>query len=418
MSIASQCPGCSRKFSAPEQLLGKSVRCPQCNHQFVVQAEPSAAITSAAPDPMPAPPGPSVTDAPETPAPRSKRGLVIGLGAAAAALVAFTCLGGGGYLVYALLFRGPTADWKEFASNEGNFTVLLPPNPAQKEQPDPKINYKIRAVSAEPAKATNYSVQYFDIADKPINNHLYFAWLKNHLLAGGGKLARENEVNLESYPGRELIVELPNDEVLVRRVYLADARVFFLTAQYPKGKSAGAAQKFFESFKITSAPKTVAAAAPPPPAQATPPQPTNPIRLPPIILPPATTQPMPPVTASFPVKAEEQALVDAFNRFRQAEKVGVVKPMKELFDAARIESEEKAGLRPAGKQAEFKFSTFRLGVPVRGTVSAQQVVSHMAAARSLRNQAVEPDYENIGVGISTGKDGVTQYTIILGGKPR
>lgn len=417
MSIASQCPGCSRKFSAPEQLLGKSVRCPQCNHQFVVQAGPSAAITSSGPAPVPEP---SATDAPETPAPRSKRGLLVGIGAAVAALVAFTCLGGGGYLVYALLFRGPTADWKEFASTDGGFTVLLPPNPAQKEQPDPKINYKIRAVSAEPAKAQNYSVQYFDLADKPINNHLYFAWLKNHLLAGGGKLARENEVNLESYPGREMIVEMPNDEVLVRRVYLAEARVFFLTAQYPKGKSPAAAQKFFESFKITSAPKTtVAVAPPPPPAQPTMPQATNPIRLPPIVLPPATTQPTPPVvTAPFPVKPEELALVEALNRLRQEEKVGAVKPMKELFDVARIEAEEKAGLRPAGKQAEFKFSTFRLGVPVRGMVSAQQVIEHLAAARTLRNQAVEPEYENIGVGFSTGKDGVTQYIIILGGKPR
>jgi TRAP-type C4-dicarboxylate transport system substrate-binding protein len=38
VSIASQCPGCARKFNAPDQLVGKNVRCPQCNTSFALQA--------------------------------------------------------------------------------------------------------------------------------------------------------------------------------------------------------------------------------------------------------------------------------------------------------------------------------------------------------------------------------------------
>ena len=40
MPIATQCPACGRKLKAPDQLLGKSVRCPNCKESFKVTQEP------------------------------------------------------------------------------------------------------------------------------------------------------------------------------------------------------------------------------------------------------------------------------------------------------------------------------------------------------------------------------------------
>src|SRR5207253_348140 len=127
------------------------------------------------------------------------------------------------------------SEWREFASTDGGFTVLLPAQAIQKDVSEPKIvaAKKIREVRGA-SSGQSFAVQFYDLADRPINDHLYFRWLKSVLLEKGGKLVGENEVTPTSYPCKEIVVDLPADKVLVRRVYLAEARVFLVSAEYPK----------------------------------------------------------------------------------------------------------------------------------------------------------------------------------------
>jgi predicted Zn finger-like uncharacterized protein len=39
MAIQTQCPSCSRKLRVPDELIGQSVKCPQCGHIFKAQLE-------------------------------------------------------------------------------------------------------------------------------------------------------------------------------------------------------------------------------------------------------------------------------------------------------------------------------------------------------------------------------------------
>jgi len=418
VSIASQCPGCARKFNAPDHLAGKNVRCPQCNTSFALQAAGGGAPANfdfaAAPDPgSPAPAAP--------PAEKGNRSLLIGAIAAGVGMLALVVMCAGAGLVYYFFLGGPAAGWKEFASTEGGFTVLMPANPAQKDKTDAKFAAgKVREISAQPGSSRNYSVQFYDLGDLPINNYLYLGWLRNDLLSGGGTLVRENEVSLAPHAGKEIVVELAGDQLLVRRIYLAEARVFWLTAQYPKSSAPDAeAQKFFDSFKITSVPKvsrpptTLVAVGPKtdPPPKTTDPRPkVDPM---PKIDPTPKTEP--PV-ASFPVKPDEQALLDAINRFRQAEKVPPLQPIQRLFVGARSEADLLARTKQAGKQDGYGYRRyFRLTIPARGTVPAQELVDQIVQNKSTRVQLSDEEFNHIGIGIATAKDGSTFYMLLFCG---
>jgi hypothetical protein len=531
MSIATKCPSCHRKFAAPDHALGKSARCPQCGNSFIVQlagsstapvpAQPSTGGSASAISPRPSPISPARAPA--------RRSLLVGV---AAAVVSLLVVGIAIFFAWRL-FRGePAVDWKEYSSTEGGFSVLLPANPEQKEQADAKIvsATKIREVSAGPAGAPHFSVQFYDLADRPINDYLYFSWLKNHLLEKGGKLARENEVSLVPYQCKEFVVDLPNDQILVRRIYLAELRVFLLTAEYPKAvPPTPDAQKFFDSFKIKSVPKAelppptqVAMAEPkedpappapapkkepdPPPAAKTDPVPSKPPETaqpapkkdanpppvaksdpapskppetaqpppkkdadPPVAKtdpapskPPETAQPAPkkdadppPVAKADPapskppeaaqpapkkeadappavtaqpkpaegaddklvINPEEQAVVDAINRLRKKEKSPLVEPIKVLFEGARSEAALVA-VNKASKTIDYGYShIYRLTLPTRAAVSAQELINPLIASKASRAQLADEELHLIGVGMST-NDGVTYYMIIMCGAAR
>ncbi len=311
MSIATQCPKCGQRFSAPDHALGQSVRCSQCGNAFIVQlpagAAPPAARTSISRS------GPAIASKLTVSRPivakePAKRSLWLGL------LLAVVFLGGLGtavFFAWRLFSGGPAIEWKEFVSAEGGFTVLMPTNPEQQEHDDPKIVTvgKIHEIGTKPVGARTFSVQYYDLADRPINDYLYFSWLKNRLLEKGGKFRRENEISPSTYPCKEIVVDLADDQILVRRIYLAEARVFLLTAEFPKTPAPTPdAQKFFDSFKITSVPKverpapTVVAQAEP---KEIPPQPAPAPKKAPE--PPPTAKADPPPTSSPEKEAPKKA---------------------------------------------------------------------------------------------------------------
>src|SRR5262249_34632604 len=164
------------------------------------------------------------------------------------------------------------------------------------------------------------------------------------------KLADEQDITLNSFPGKQVTVDLPDDQRVTRRIYLAENRVYILSAQHGKG-GMGDADKFFESFKITYNPPNAAPPKPPHESPTTPPptqvvvapplpkgtMPKGPVPVVPLPKPPDPA-PAPPAPADFVLSNDERAIVDEINKLRAGDKVAALKPEKKLFDAARAEA--------------------------------------------------------------------------------
>ncbi|MBY0526207.1 MAG: hypothetical protein K2R98_22625 [Gemmataceae bacterium] len=422
MSIAGQCPGCSRRFNAPDQFLGKQVKCPQCAHAFVFQA------VSTPPAPARGPAVPSQNEPFPSPAAspnnRSRRNNGLLIAGVAVAFGLMFCLLSSVLGLWYLLRGGGDAQWKEFAPNGGGFTILMPVNPETKENNDQKIltSGRIKEASAQSAAKATYTVHYYDLPDRPINSHLYQTWLRNQLLTGGGKVVREQDVNQGGYSGREVMVDLPDDQVLVRRIYLAEARVFWVTAQYSRAtpKASAEVQKFLDSFQITS----VAKASTPVVVAELPTTRPNPKKDPPVGTrrePPVTKKEMPPPPPpppdGFNLTMEERALMDAVNKFRADEKLPLFKPGQKLSDAARVEAKSAAEGKEAPKQDYGYQTTFRLTQPVRN-LTAQQMMDLLVKNQALRTPFSSQTLTDIGVGVETGADGMVYNVILLGSGPK
>src|SRR5262249_9066303 len=79
MPILLHCPDCAAKIRAPDQIVGRQVRCPKCDAEFIAAVEetfePDVEQVPAPPSPPPAPPEVKETtsnDAVPTPPPEEK----------------------------------------------------------------------------------------------------------------------------------------------------------------------------------------------------------------------------------------------------------------------------------------------------------------------------------------------------------
>ena len=78
MPAITACPNCQRQLKVPENLLGKTVRCPSCKQTFVAQGKQDDAIAMIDEEPRPPASGPGTSGA-QTGAPISGVGSAPGL---------------------------------------------------------------------------------------------------------------------------------------------------------------------------------------------------------------------------------------------------------------------------------------------------------------------------------------------------
>src|SRR5262245_56674083 len=104
-----------------------------------------------------------------------------------------------------------------------------------------------------------YRVQFYDLKEAPINNHLFYSQLKDKLLAQtpDSKAGEEQESKLQEFTGIEFTADLPNAKSVTRRAYVVDNRVYILTAESPQALAVVAApqtKQFFDSFALMTPP--------------------------------------------------------------------------------------------------------------------------------------------------------------------
>jgi uncharacterized protein YkwD len=408
------CPACSAVYKVPETILGKNLKCKGCQTSFV-----AAAASPPSPSPFAELPASAPSDAPSPAAekPRSGRGKAIVLVSAVALGVLLV-----GAILWFFVFGG--VSWQEFASKDGGFVVLVPGSPTPGKSNDDKMGVELKEIVAKPSKSgPTYTVQYADLREKPINDYLYLSWMKNNLLKSmpDGKLSEEQEIKLGSHAGKQVTLDLPDDQRLVRRMYLADHRIYLVTAQYPRTTGADV-DRFFDSFKITADPPKLAAVKPPdanPPGTqiAKGPTPTMPaVPTAPIILPKATDKAAPPPPVNFAMSDDERTIVDEINKLRAAGKVAPLQPDKELFAGARDDAAAQANNKPVPNRSFTWSKVSQLVVPAPGTITPPLIIENLAKNERNRNNFLDAGFQSIGVGVAKTADGRLFYFLVFAGK--
>ena len=163
----------------------------------------------------------------------------------------------------------PTAPeelWKEFSSTVGGFKVALPGNPTETSK---TIEYRFREFTRHTfTLETGFGVFLVSYSDLPVNlaepdeieeflnHHMHEA----EVASSQGKLLSKTEIELDGYPGRELIAKTP-DSTFRMKYYMVEQRFYQIAISTPNDPAKNAAEtarsmeliasKFFDSFKLT-----------------------------------------------------------------------------------------------------------------------------------------------------------------------
>ena len=267
---------CGSQFLAEPQLAGQRVGCPKCGQAISIPASAAASRSAAvdlSADPLaaavamqsraPAAPrigAPSLGRA--APTRRKKKPfnpqpfIVGGLIAGAAVLV--IALGIGAFygirgLVRSVGGSSGSSGWEEYTSSEGKFSVQLPTGmfsrKINEQRPGAGLTMRVEGVRFMDGREAG-------IAHAPLSvpmDEATFLSLTSQELSRQHQVRRQQDVQVQGHPGKELEYEIPAGDV-VSRFFLADGRFYEVTWAARRGKlKPEDYQKFFESFRLLSA---------------------------------------------------------------------------------------------------------------------------------------------------------------------
>ena len=149
--------------------------------------------------------------------------------------------------------------WKEFSSSEGSFSVLMPVTPTQKTQSTNSstvsLDSNLFTASLEEGKVV-YSVAYTnfpeELAQFPPN--LLLDTLSGRFTNDKKiKLLSQQDISLGQYPGKEIKFEAPGEIIVKHRTFIAEKRLYQLTAEIPKDRESALSNdtdRFLNSFRL------------------------------------------------------------------------------------------------------------------------------------------------------------------------
>ena len=161
----------------------------------------------------------------------------------------------------------PTVEkrWEEFSLSDGQFVISMPAKPTSQSIPlDSKAGSLVAHILVLDTPLESYVVTYVEFPDRLDEQSKSKAILdgtrNKELVKVGGRLVKESDVSIDSYPGRELTIEVA-DGFWVDRIYLVGKRLYAVSAFTSKA-GAGAVEitdsqqavirRYLESFKLKS----------------------------------------------------------------------------------------------------------------------------------------------------------------------
>lgn len=147
--------------------------------------------------------------------------------------------------------------WKEFRSNEGGFSVLMPgePTPNKVSVNTASGVEEAYMFSLNEGEVNEYIIAYSKYpktASKKVSVDTLFDDLRNGILrAQQGKLRSEAAISLGGYSGKEIAVERPDGVITTSRFYVVDDRFYQLSMKAKTNeRESEAAKRFLDSFKL------------------------------------------------------------------------------------------------------------------------------------------------------------------------
>jgi hypothetical protein len=159
-------------------------------------------------------------------------------------------------VVVASRFGAAQEAWKEVRSQAGGFSVEMPGTPEEGKQAlDTAVGKVDMFTFWLEVKDVVYLVSYNDYPSDTIKNSpsgkLLDDWRDGFAKGVKGKVRGEKYITLKSNPGREVIVDAPDDLVFKVRAYLVKQRLYQVLVVTSKSKeSSPDATKFLDSFKL------------------------------------------------------------------------------------------------------------------------------------------------------------------------
>ena len=161
----------------------------------------------------------------------------------------------------------PTVEkmWEEFSLTGGQFVISMPGKPTSHSIPlDSKAGSLIVHLLVLDTPLESYGVTYVEFPDRldeqSKSKVILDGTRDKELVKIGGRLVKESDVSIDSYPGRELTIEVA-DGFWVDRIYLVGKRLYAVSAFTSKA-AAGAVEitdsqqalirRYLESFKLKS----------------------------------------------------------------------------------------------------------------------------------------------------------------------
>ncbi len=148
-------------------------------------------------------------------------------------------------------------DWKEFTSDEGGFSVLMPdkPTPDKVTVFTPKGLRESHTFSYSDENLNDYLVAYSKFRETPAPEVDYEEVLdkvqKGILVGDDGRVRSKIALDLDGYPGRELTIEHADGSVKTHRFYLVGDYFYQLSVEIKKsGFRSANSERFLASFKL------------------------------------------------------------------------------------------------------------------------------------------------------------------------
>jgi len=141
-----------------------------------------------------------------------------------------------------------TSGWKQFYSDEGNFSIFIPSKSVTNLNSTSE-DYSINIYYAD-TKKSSYIVGHVDYNNDLTNlslGEIYQNFLKD-FLGNDVKLLTQQNIRLAKYPGIEVEYQNNNQKIVAKsRLFLVGQRLYILDVSNHK---AGDANQFFNSFRL------------------------------------------------------------------------------------------------------------------------------------------------------------------------
>lgn len=155
------------------------------------------------------------------------------------------------------------ANWKEFTSAAGGFSILFPDTPVEKTEAMETVDTHLISLQT----FAEYSVMYADYPDPIVSDVMAHSILNSGVrraISPDSKLLERKEISLDGNLGKYLKERLPDGKILRAKILLVGQRLFQIAITTPEenGKTDeslkfydSVASKYLDSFKLIAAQK-------------------------------------------------------------------------------------------------------------------------------------------------------------------